>query len=679
MRKCAVFVTAVWAMALWGCGEPMEAAPAEAVAPAEVKTQEAAVSAADPWVTRHGLTAAQYQAENNHWTSLGYRLTWVTGYEEGGTERFAAIWELTGGPAWVAYVGLTADQYQSTVTNLWYQSYRLVLVNGYSVGGQDRFVAIFHADWSVGWVARHNLTSAQYQSEFNYWSSQGYRLSHVSGYTSYGSERYAAIWVNSGGSYQHAFHALATAQYQSLYSQLTASGYRLEQLSSYNVGGTDMYAGFFLYEPSAPPQAVLPSLTAAQYAQATQDLRYQGFRPARVTAHNSGGTPRFSLLWKNLNFTAQELRHIDQTVEAVTKPQQLEGLSLALTRNGRLVFAKAYGRAELYVPMHTSHRFRIASISKTLTAIGIMRLVQDGRLGLDRTVFGPYGVLGETYGPASSYADPRVLQITVRDLLAHRAGGWDNSHEVDPGNWDPDPMFYVPWLDYSNWDLMNTVLRSQRLKTDPGRALTMYSNFGYFVLGRVIERVTGKTYAQFMQDEVFGPSGATSFVVGNTYLNPRLTHEVVYNHYTPGYMHLPYDTKYMNVPRMDAHGGWVATPVDLTRVLLRADRYSTVPDLLDWNSITTMAQPHSYIGMDAYGNPLHYGLGWFLDSGTKWTHSGFIPGTRGMVARMGETYKGNFTWAVLTHCTPTNTTQEFDKMMQDIINGLTNWPAQDLY
>ena len=152
---------------------------------------------AQPWVARNGLTSPQYQQEFNKWVALGYRLTDVSGYQVGGVARYAAIWEQKFGPAWIAQHGLASAQYQETFTNLVNRGYRLTHVSGYGLNGQDFYAAIWELGSGPAWVARHGLTSSAYQQEFDKWAALGYRLTDVSGYEVGGIARYAAIWRRS--------------------------------------------------------------------------------------------------------------------------------------------------------------------------------------------------------------------------------------------------------------------------------------------------------------------------------------------------------------------------------------------------------------------------------------------------------------------------------------------------
>src|SRR5688572_19287311 len=103
----------------------------------------AATVQAQPWVARHGMTSAQYQSEFNTHVGNGYRLTHVSGYDVSGSPRFAAIWERKSGPAWVARHGMTSAQYQTEFDTHVGNGYRLVLVDGYESAGSARYAAIW--------------------------------------------------------------------------------------------------------------------------------------------------------------------------------------------------------------------------------------------------------------------------------------------------------------------------------------------------------------------------------------------------------------------------------------------------------------------------------------------------------------------------------------------------------
>jgi len=375
-----------------------------------------------------------------------------------------------------------------------------------------------------------------------------------------------------------------------------------------------------------------------------------------------------------LGLKPEDVQRVDAIVEQAMVKSNTVGLSMAITHRGQLVFAKAYGRvgSDSEEPLRTANRFRIASVSKPLTAIEIMRLAERGRLRLDQRVFGKGALLGERYGPASAYADRRVQDITVQQLLEHAEGGWDN----DAHDGTPDPMVLQPHL--SSDELVSWVLRTVELEYQPGTTY-QYSNLGYAVLGRIIEHVTGKAYAEAMRDDVFEPAGASSFALARQARTERLAGEVAYAQLGAN-ANAPYDVP---IDRMDAHGGWVATPVDLLRVLDQADGFPTVPDRLRPATLATMATPTR--ALTPAGQPSNYAKGWSVNDVPNWWHTGDLPGTSALLVRTADRYgptgREEFTWAAVTNSTNAqdNLDIDLDSLMWHVVNSVGTWPDHDLF
>jgi CubicO group peptidase (beta-lactamase class C family) len=369
-----------------------------------------------------------------------------------------------------------------------------------------------------------------------------------------------------------------------------------------------------------------------------------------------------------------DVQRVDAIVGQAMKRSNTIGLSLAITHRGQLVFAKAYGRvsSDSDEPLHTENRFRIASVSKPLTAIEIMRLAERGRLRLDQRVFGKNALLGERYGPTSSYADRRVPDITVQQLLEHAEGGWDN----DAHDGTADPMLLQPHL--TRDELVSWVLRNVKLEHQPGTTY-QYSNFGYAVLGRIIEQVTGKPYTEAMREDVFEPAGASSFALARQARVARLPGEVAYTQHGAN-ADAPYEVP---IERMDAHGGWVATPVDLLRVLDQADGFPKVPDRLSSAALATMTTPTKRL--TPAGQSTNYAKGWSVNDVPNWWHTGYLPGTSALLvrtaARYGPTGREEFTWTAVTNSTNAqhDLDIDLDALMWQVVNSVRTWPEDDLF
>jgi hypothetical protein len=254
--------------------------------------------AANPWQARHRMTSDQYQSTFNDLVGQGYRLNYVTGYTVSNSPRFAAIWEKKTSPEWAARHGMTSDNYQSTFNDYVGKGFRLVLVNGYTVNGEDRYVAIWDKSSSGTWVAKHRMTSSEYQSAFNDLTQKGYRLRHVSGYAIGTEARYAAIWEKSSDtSAWVARHGLTSAQYQQEFNNLTGQGYRLSVVSGYGVNGVDYYAA--IWEKKAGSAWVARhGLTSSQYQTEFDNNVNQGYILKVVSGYTIGNDDRYAALWE---------------------------------------------------------------------------------------------------------------------------------------------------------------------------------------------------------------------------------------------------------------------------------------------------------------------------------------------------------------------------------------------
>jgi len=607
---------------------------------------------AQAFAARHGLTPAQYQATFNDLTAKGYRLKSVSGYVRGGSEHYAALFEQTSGPAWVARHGLSSSEYQNAFNTYVRQGYRLTWVSGHEFGGAVRYAGIWEKKSGPAWVARHGLTSAQYQQAFNEYVSQGYRLVHVNGYTSGGSARFAAIFEKASGPAWIARHNLSSSDYQTQFDALAKQGYRVRVVSGYRPGNTDLYAALW-EKVSGPVWAARHGTPEAWYQNVFDNFYYQGYRPTSIVAFTSDSGARVNSVWENNQFTGAQLQSFRNAASNYLSTYQVPGLALAITKNERLVYAAGFGEADQSNGEEASptNRFRIASVSKPITAVAIMTLVESNQLSLDDHVFGPGGLLAGDFATPSD--NTLINNITVRHLLQHTSGF---------SNTPNDPMFQN--TSYSQEQLISWVLNADNRKVTrtPGSKYE-YSNFGYCLLGRIIEAVTGQTYEEYVQDTVLNPSGVNAMVIGKNAASERQAREVVY------YPSSAYD---LNVERFDSHGGWIASPIDLARFLVHVDGEPNKADILDAATRTTMVTKAGVL--DLNGNDPNYGMGWAID---PQDHNGAMTGT---IAWLGKTSNG-FSYAIVANTRPDDDgfAGNLSALAQSIIDSVSTWPAYDLF
>ena len=293
----------------------------------------------------------------------------------------------------------------------------------------------------------------------------------------------------------------------------------------------------------------------------------------------------------NLNVTltnemsdTSSLAGFDRMVKNYLTYWAIHGASLSVMRNDSLLFAKGYGEADSGLEMQPGYILRMASVSKLVTAAGIMVLQDRGLLNIKDHVFGPDGILNDsTYNAAIK--DTLYYRITVEDLLRHK-GGFSRR--------GGDPMFSTRWIMMQNgWSeaptqeqLMELQLK-RRLKFVPGTAQE-YSNFGYLALSMVIEKVDDEPA------EEFNNSGrkVTRCYGGN------------------------------NVTGLSGAGAWAASTPELALFVASIDGRPEVPDIISRESVDLMTE---------YFDESTYSLGWNDTKDGYWTRTGTFAGTSALI------------------------------------------------
>ena len=325
-----------------------------------------------------------------------------------------------------------------------------------------------------------------------------------------------------------------------------------------------------------------------------------------------------------------ELDGMDGRIERFMKLWEIKGASLAIMRNDSLVYAKGYGYAdeEKGEKMTSGHILRMASVSKLITAAGIMVLQERGQLSLQDTVFGEHGILNDFLFTAA-IREKAKFGITVEQLLRHQ-GGFTNSRG--------DPMFSTRdiirqfGLDGApdHETLVRCVL-SRPLGYKPG-TWQKYSNFGYLLLSMIIEKTSGTDYETFIQENVLHPAGCYDMHLAGNYYEDRFPNEVRYYMHAGSELCEEYNMSGRLVERCyganDIHalsgaGAWCGSPAELGRFVASIDGRAEIPDILSAESIAAMTE---------YFDSETYSLGW---NDTKpdgeWTRTGTLGGTSALV------------------------------------------------
>lgn len=322
----------------------------------------------------------------------------------------------------------------------------------------------------------------------------------------------------------------------------------------------------------------------------------------------------------------EDLAKMEKDLRIFMQRWQIRGLELAVMRNDSLLYSKGFGWAdqEKEEAMRPGTIMRVASVSKLVTAAGIMKLAEDGRLRLTDKVFGPGGILKDTVY-TNHIKDKGYYDITVEQLLRHEGGL--TIRRGDPMFRTRDLMNIYHLDEVPDQNTLTSIAVRKRLGYTPGKSHE-YSNFGYLLLSMVIEQKTGKGYEEWMQQNVLEPAGCQDFHLAYNSYEERHPGESRY-HMQDNDPKVPkYDNSADSVARcyggndiraLKGAGAWVCSAPELARFVASIDGKPGVPDILSRRSVQEMT---------AYSKDHKFSLGWnSTDPKKGWLRTGSLSGT----------------------------------------------------
>lgn len=365
----------------------------------------------------------------------------------------------------------------------------------------------------------------------------------------------------------------------------------------------------------------------------------------------------------------------DKTVLQFIRRWEIQGASLAVMKDGNLIYYKGYGYAnvEKRESVEVRHIFRMASVSKLITAVGIMKLEEQGKIKLSSTVFGKNGILPQF----SNYTDKRVEKITIEHLLRHRAG-----FTIRSG----DPMFSPLTMEVARRAGQNEALSTDQmiayviksgLGYTPG-GNTKYSNFGYTLLSKVIEQISGMDYEKYIKQEILAPIGCHDMHIAHNIDTLCHENEVKYYESSDAELVEACDGSGKMVQKcnggndvqgLQGAGGWVASPVEMLMFVSAIDGDPGKPDILKKSTITRMTS--------CTKNELP--MGWMkVKENGNWIRTGSMAGTSAMLCKQSDGY----TWIFVTN-TSSWKGARFTRLISSMVNSafgrVDQWPEKDMF
>mgnify|MGYP001777534559 CR=1 FL=1 len=380
-----------------------------------------------------------------------------------------------------------------------------------------------------------------------------------------------------------------------------------------------------------------------------------------------------SILTNEICGTAEQSEAMDAYIERFMKRWEIKGGSLAVMKDGRLIYSKGYGWAdeEKGEKMSPGNIFRVASLSKLITATAIMQLCERKVLSLDDRVFGDGGILD--CPRFRDIRDRRIKDITVEQLLRHKAGF--TMHKGDPLFTTREIIIWEKLDTVPDMDRVIQYALSERLGYTPGQGYR-YSNLGYLILTKIIEVCSGTEYEEYCQENILHPAGCYDMHLARNLYEDRYPNEVRY-YETHDATPVPAfdnsgDSLYRsyggsNIEGLLGAGGWVASPSEFVRFVASIDGDPSVPDVISETSVRTMTADRV--------RP----IGWVrAGAGKDWTRTGTLAGTSAMLTKQADGY----IWMFVTNTSSwkgSRFTRYIDRMYRTASARIDSWPKEDLF
>lgn len=402
-------------------------------------------------------------------------------------------------------------------------------------------------------------------------------------------------------------------------------------------------------------------------------INHQSERESEKTVTRTN--PPINKLLKNSMSEFESTKRFDREIQRFMRYWGIRGGSFALMRNDSLLYAKGYGYANVEdtIKCSVSDLFRVASVSKLITAVGIMKLKEQGHLKLNQTVFGKDGILNDSIF-THRIRDKKIKNVTVEHLLRHTSGF---SNPIGDAAFNPDIVARVLHKPLPlTLDDMVEYASLNKLRHRPGTSYN-YSNIGYLVLSKIIEKVTNIEYETYIKDSILTPIGCYDMHLAQNYPWNFKDHEVTYYEVKEAEKVPAFDGSSKMVMKslggndvrgLSGAGGWIASAPELLLFVAAINKNSGRENFLTKESIKQMTH------FDKRLKP----IGWASVTSKEWLRSGSMAGTSALIKRQ----KDGYTWVFISNSSSWNGPYLSKRMSHSIstaIRRVKEWPKQDLF
>ena len=638
------------------------------------------------WRAYHGKSSAEHQAEFDDLSGNGFRMISLSVYGDPANARYAAVWVRRAGPAFIAFHGRSRAEYQQLSDQLTADGFRATILCATGGGPAGEILAGIFEEGTWDCVALAGASATDIQAQCGELRTAGFAMRWLSVYGDAANPLYAGVWETNTRPVAWTIEIGDDGNgFQEKFDAYTSGRMRPECVS---VAGGDRYSSIW-YDDLIGDWFAFYDMTSDGYQQKFDEMNGQGFMPIRVQAGGAWNDPRFAAVfarddvrptrqWTVSGPSSSELATFDDVVRSFMEANRVRSGQLAVVRHGKLIYLRAFTHAEPGYPVtEPSTVFRVASVSKTITATAALALIERGRLRLDERL---ENILNLNTPSGGGPTDPAFADILVWHLLSHCSGlqvnqyGSPNPATVAEAFGTPLPITRDQYASFA----------ATQPVTSPG-TIVWYSGLGFFLLGQVIaQRAVNISYDTHVTASVWTPLGITRAKVAPSLVEDRLPGEAWYQPSVPGLgqsvmshdrplVPLQYGTQYTEIGA--AMGGWALAAADYARLWASFDIGAHNPVMSPETVQTMWTSPPGIHRPDAL-------RGWWLnDAGGGITAIGHNGGFEGTAAAVWRRSDGVSVVAIFNRDLDLDFPNgaPFGTEMNAAIGAITDWPTHDLF
>ena len=533
------------------------------------------------WGSNHGIVGHDgLGAVHSGWRDSGYRPVSFTGFQQDGNPHFSGIWEKRPSPDYYFYYGMNEYWLDKRIVDFGADGYRITSLEHYLYLNEVRYIATWEKWNGLERAVDKSVPLSSIETLVSQRGAEGFRPLDIDVIDDGGVLKVTLIWEAEGEYQRELVWDVEENELQRVVDDYAREGLRPIDISIYF--DETAFKLMVLFENSSGRSRITASgFNHVSYQAEFSAMVADGYRPICLSGVADGSHDRYAVIWEKENiplpsgsYTVTGLQNdslmgLDLAVKSFMQDRDITAGSLCVAVGDTIVYERGYGWQDydLERPLRASALFRIASLAKPVTAAAIRKLVAAGAIQLDDYVFD----LGQTEPGILStdgwiVGDERLQNVTIQHLLDHK-GGWDRAISGDPifmRTTIPNALgvdMPASQLAIAEW------MVGQPLDFNPGTRYA-YSNFGYLLLGLIIEEVVGGDATTWIAQNIFNPIGVTEddFQLARTLPENRHSREPVYlspafggyNLYHPD-RHAAWPDGAWDIEVMEAHGGWITT------------------------------------------------------------------------------------------------------------------------